>query len=212
MGEVKLVALTFDDGPLWEYSEDSSAMSILRTLEKYGQKATCFYVGQQINEGNLPEMQFAQKLGIEVGNHSFTHCYMTERTAEEIREEYAKTDVVIEAAIGKKPKLARIPYLAVNETVVDAVEYPMISCAVDSKDWADISTEEIIERIMTAEEKGELENAVVLMHEQYWSTARAVEYLIPTLLEKGYCFVTVSELAKRNDIILEKHKTYGKIQ
>ncbi|MBQ9767410.1 MAG: polysaccharide deacetylase family protein [Lachnospiraceae bacterium] len=212
MGEFKLVAFTFDDGPLKEYSEDSSAMSILRTLEKYGQKATCFYVGQQINEGNQPEMDFAQKIGVEVGNHSFTHRHLMECTAEEIKEEYSKTDAAVEAAIGKKPKLARIPYLSADEKIKEAVDYPMISCAFDSKDWSDISTEEIIERIMMAEKAGELENGVILMHEQYYTTARAVEYLIPTLMEMGYRFVTVSELAKINGIALENHKIYGKIQ
>ncbi|MBR2409426.1 MAG: hypothetical protein IKB07_10805, partial [Lachnospiraceae bacterium] len=59
---------------------------------------------------------------------------------------------------------------------------------------------------------GELENAVVLMHEQYATTAEAVEYLLPTLMEKGYRFVTVSELAKQNGIELETHKIYGKME
>ncbi|MCH5272352.1 MAG: polysaccharide deacetylase family protein [Lachnospiraceae bacterium] len=209
--EEKLVAFTFDDGPV-EYSEDSSAMNILHTLEKYGQRATFFYVGQQINEENKKELAFAQSLGCEAANHTFTHCFLTERTEQEIKEEFEKTTKLLEEAIGKTPDLARIPYLAQNETVLNAVEYPMIACSVDSRDWDHVSTEVIIERIMDAEEKGELEDAVVLLHEPYWTTARAVEYLIPTLIEKGYRFVTVSELAKHNGISLEKHKVYGRIR
>jgi len=114
--------------------------------------------------------------------------------------------------LGVAPVLMRLPYLASNETVIDTVEYPMINCSVDSKDWSGISTEEIIKNIMDAEAAGELENAVVLMHEQYGTTAAAVEYLLPTLIEKGYRFVTVSELAKKNGIVLENHKIYGKMQ
>lgn len=206
----KLVAFTFDDGPV-EYSEDSSAMSILHTLEKYGQQATFFYVGQQINQENKKEMEFARSIGCEAANHTFTHCFLTEHTEEEIKEEIEKTERLIEETLGKAPGLVRPPYLAQNETVLNAVAYPMISCSVDSRDWDHVSTEVIIERIMDADQKGELENAVVLLHETYQTTARAVETLIPALLEKGYRFVTVSELAEQNGITLEKHQLYHRI-
>lgn len=211
MENTKLVAFTFDDGPV-AYAEDSTAMRILKTYENYGQQATFFYWGDHIKEECVPEMKFAQSIGCEAGNHTFTHCFLTEKTVEEIKEELAKTATAIEDALGVAPVLMRLPYLASNETVIDTVEYPMINCSVDSKDWSGISTEEIIKNIMDAEAAGELENAVVLMHEQYGTTAAAVEYLLPTLIEKGYRFVTVSELAKKNGIVLENHKIYGKMQ
>lgn len=211
MEKTKLVAFTFDDGPV-AYAEDSTAMRILKTYEKYGQTATFFYVGQKINEGSTPEMKFAQSIGCEAGNHTFTHCFLTEKTVEEIQEELAKTTEAEEKVLGVAPKLMRLPYLAANETVTATVDYPMINCSVDSRDWSNIPTEEIIQRIMDADAAGELENAVVLMHEQYATTAAAVEYLLPTLIEKGYRFVTVSELAKQNGVELEAHKIYGRIQ
>ena len=211
MEKTKLVAFTFDDGPV-AYAEDSTAMRILKTYEKYGQTATFFYVGQKINETSIPEMKFAQSIGCEAGNHTFTHCFLTEKTAEEIKEELGKTAEAEEKVLGSAPKLMRLPYLAANDTVTATVEYPMINCSVDSRDWADVPTEEIIQRIMDADAAGELENAVVLMHEQYATTATAVEYLLPTLMEKGYRFVTVSELAKQNGVELEAHKIYGKLQ
>lgn len=211
MEKMKFVALTFDDGPL-PYAEDSTAMRILKTYEKYGQTATFFYVGEKINDASAPEMKFAQSIGCEAGNHTFTHCFLTEKTVDEIKEELAKTAEAEEKVLGAAPKLMRLPYLAANDTVTATVEYPMINCSVDSKDWAGVPTEEIIQRIMDADAAGELENAVVLMHEQYATTAEAVEYLLPTLMEKGYRFVTVSELAKQNGIELEAHKIYGKMQ
>lgn len=210
MEKERLVAFTFDDGPV-AYAEDSTAMRILKTYEKYGQQATFFYWGERIKEESAPEMKFAQSIGCEAGNHTFTHCFLTEKSVEEIKEELAKTAEAEEAVLGVAPKLMRLPYLASNETVTATVEYPMINCSVDSKDWAGVSTEEIIKNVMDAEAAGELENAVVLMHEQYATTAEAVEYLLPTLIEKGYRFVTVSELAKQNGIELENHKIYGKM-
>ena len=76
MEKTKLVAFTFDDGPV-AYAEDSTAMRILKTYEKYGQTATFFYVGQKINEASAPEMKFVQSIGCEAGNHTFTHCFLT---------------------------------------------------------------------------------------------------------------------------------------
>ena len=210
MEKTKLVAFTFDDGPV-AYAEDSTAMRILKTYEKYGQTATFFYVGEKINDAAVPEMKFAQSIGCEAGNHTFTHCFLTEKTVDEIKEELAKTAEAEEKVLGVAPKLMRLPYLAANDTVTATVEYPMINCSVDSRDWANVPTEEIIQRIMDADAAGELENAIVLMHEQYATTTAAVEYLLPTLIEKGYRFVTVSELAKQNGVELEKHKIYGKL-
>jgi peptidoglycan/xylan/chitin deacetylase (PgdA/CDA1 family) len=211
MEKTKLVALTFDDGPL-PYAEDSTAMRILKTYEKYGQQATFFYEGRKINDESAPEMKFAQSIGCEAGNHTFSHCPLTEKTVDEMKEELSKTAEAAEKVLGVAPKLMRLPYLAANDTVTATVEYPMINCSVDSKDWAGVSKEEIIQTIMDADAAGELENAVVLMHEPYETTAAAVEYLLPTLIEKGYRFVTVSELAKQNGIELEAHKIYGRLQ
>ena len=129
---------------------------------------------------------------------------------EEMKEELSKNAEAVEKVLGVAPKLMRLPYLAANDTVVATVDYPMINCSLDSKDWAGVSAEEMIQTIMDADAAGELENAVVLMHETYETTAAAVEYLLPILIEKGYRFVTVSELAKQNGVEPEKHKIYGK--
>ncbi len=211
MEKEKLVAFTFDDGPV-EYSEDSTAMKILRTLEKYGQRSTFFYIGEQMNEGNKKELDFAQSFGCEAANHTYTHCFLTKCTKEQVEEEFAKTTKLLEEYTGKTPTLGRIPYMEWNDMVLEAAGFPLIGCSVDSRDYAQIPTEEIIERIMDAEANGELENAVVLLHEHYPTTARAVEYLIPTLIEKGYRFVTVSELAEHNGIKLKKGITYDKME
>ena len=210
MEKTKFVAFTFDDGPL-PYAEDSTAMRILKTYEKYGQTATFFYWGERINDASAPEMKFAQSIGCEAGNHTFTHCPLTEKTVEEMKEELKKTSDAVENVLGVAPKLMRLPYLASNETVMATVDYPMINCSADSRDWDNATTDEIIQRIMDVEAAGELENAIILMHEPYATTAAAVEYLIPTLMEKGYRFVTVSELAKQNGIELQKHMIYGKL-
>ena len=211
MTNEKLVAFTFDDGPM-EYSEESTAMNILRTLEQYGQRATFFYVGGQINEDTKKEIEFAQSIGCEAGNHSYSHGHLNESSKEEVEKELARTTELLEKYTRKKPVLARIPYLEQSDTILNGADFPLIACSVDSGDWAKASTEEIIKRIMDADANGDLENAVVLLHEHYETTMQAVKILIPDLMEKGYRFVTVSELARHNGIALESHKVYEKIE
>ncbi|MBR5799229.1 MAG: polysaccharide deacetylase family protein [Lachnospiraceae bacterium] len=211
MENEKLVAFTFDDGPV-EYADDSTAMQILRTFEKYGQQATFFYVGEKMNADNKKELDFAQSIGCEAANHTYSHCFLTKITLEEVVEEFEKTTRLLEEYTGKIPVLARIPFMDSNEMVDEASGFPLIGCSVDSQDYTHNTTEEIIQRIMDAHETGELENGVVLLHEPYLTTMKAVEYLVPTLIEKGYRFVTVSELAKRNGVTLQKGKNYAKIE
>lgn len=210
MADEKLVAFTFDDGPV-KYAEDSSAMRILKKLEKYGQTATFFYVGEQINADTKKELDFAQSIGCEAANHTYTHCFLSKCTKEEIAEEFGKTTKLLEEYTGKTPVLARIPYMEAGDLIHETAGFPLAHCSVDSKDYTQIGAEEIIKNIMDAEAKGELENAIVLLHEHYEATATAVEYLIPTLMEKGYRFITVSELAKRHGITLKKGVLYSRL-
>lgn len=210
MEKEKLVAFTFDDGPL-EYAENSSAMRILKTLEKYGQTSTFFYVGEQIDDKSRKEMEFAQSIGCEAGNHTYTHSHLPELSREEVIEEFTKTTKLLEEYIGKTPVLGRLPYMESNEMILDVAGFPLAHCHVDSKDYTGIPAEEIIENIMEAEANGDIENAIVLLHEHYQTTAIAVEYLIPTLIEMGYRFVTISELAKKHGITLEKGVLYSRL-
>ncbi len=208
--EKKVVAFTFDDGPI-EASEESSAMSILHTLKTYGQHATFFYVGQNINESNRQEIEFARSIGCEVGNHGYSHCHLNEISEEAIKEEIDKTDKLLSEIIGESIRLTRVTYLAYNEKVLKAIHTPVISCSVDSKDWDQASVEEIINTVLSADEKGELSGAIVLMHEPYYTTASAVQYLVPALIRKGYQIVSVSELAAYKKVNLKAHHMYTKL-
>ncbi len=206
----KVVAFTFDDGPV-EYSKESSAMSILHTLNQYGQHATFFYLGRNINEQSKQEIEFAKSIGCEIGNHGYSHCRLTDLKEEDIREELKKTDRLLSDIINKFVILTRLPYLAYNEQVLQAIDRPLISCSIDTRDWDQASTEEIIEAVLSAEAKGDLNGAIILMHETYYTTASAVQYLVPTLIKKGYQIVSVSEMASIKNITLKAHHVYVRL-
>ena len=67
--EPKRIALTFDDGPHYKYTEE-----ILDILKKYDVRATFFTVGTNVER--FPELvQRELSEGHEVANHTYSHDY-----------------------------------------------------------------------------------------------------------------------------------------
>ena len=65
--------------------------------------------------------------------------------------------------------------------------------------------EQIINTIRTQKKDG----AIVLMHENYTSTATAMETLIPELVAEGWQIVSVSELFKAKGLELKDGQVYS---
>src|SRR5690606_32267549 len=83
--EKPLIALTFDDGPQPEFTEE-----ILQILADYNAKATFFVTGAEM-EQNPEQGKKIVAAGHELGNHSYSHKTMVLRTPSFVREEIAKT-------------------------------------------------------------------------------------------------------------------------
>lgn len=63
-------------------------------------------------------------------------------------------------------------------------------------DWEGASKDDIINIITSKMYDGSLNGQVVLVHENYETTAQAMEYLAPYLKSQGWQIVTVSEMFK----------------
>ena len=105
--------------------------------------------------------------------------------------------------------LLRPPYLDVNDTLRDMIDVPLISCGLDSMDWAQATAKQMIDKIAKACENDSLDGKVVLMHETYDATAEAVEFLVPYLKAKGYQVVTISEMFKARGKDMQAGHVYG---
>ena len=199
----KLVAFAFDDGPV-PYDETSSAMRILKTLEQYKQHGTFFYIGNQINGSTQKEIEYAIRIGCEIGNHTWTHPDLTTLSQVEMNEEIEKTRAELSRITGMSKFLLRYPYLSYNDQVLEILNVPGVTCKFDSRDWDNGTYDSVIKHILAAKEDDALDGAILLMHEHYDFTAKAVEYLVPYLLEQGYQIVSVSELAavKKSELIV----------
>ena len=194
-----MVAIAFDDGAVGT-APTAYSIRIQNAIANSGFHATFFYVGNWINGNNQGEIKRAYELGMEIANHSTTHTDLTKLSAAEIRKEYDTTSDKIKAITGQGTSpVMRPPYLSVNDTVKSALsDVALVNCSIDTGDWNGATSDQIISKIKTAMSNGTLDNAIVLCHETYDSTATAMEYLAPYLKSQGWQIVTVSELFAAN--------------
>lgn len=190
----KVVALTFDDGPTEKTGE------ILKALEEADIKATFFVNGSNISDEPENTAQIVAA-GHELGNHTYSHHRMVFKPMSYIKREIEDTDRLIRAAgykgdIHFRPpngkKLLLLPYyLSRNnrKTIMWSLEpdsYPEISG----------SPEKIVAYVESNIKPG----SIILLHVMYDNEERgaleSVKGIASALKEKGYEFVTVSELLK----------------
>lgn len=191
--EKKAIALSFDDGPHPRYTDE-----ILDILKEYNIKATFFVLG--LHAESYPDIILRQvEEGHEIGNHSYSHINMKKATKKAIKEEYDRTQEIIYSITKTKPKLFRPPYGNYNNEVVEVVSSDDSTIVLwtfyqDSKDWSNPGVEVIVNTTITKAQGGD----IILFHDYVYHkeshTVEALKILIPKLIDKGYYFVTVSDL------------------
>ena len=201
----KLVALTFDDGP----NTDTTPL-ILDKLQQYGITASFFICGCHINEDTKGIMTRQLTLGCEIENHSWSHSDMSIMEPEEIRDEIAQTNNKIFEIVGVKPKFFRPPYISTSPVMFDLIELPFVN-GVACSDWdPEVGVEERASTLLTHVNDGD----IILLHDFSGNinTVNAMDQIITGLQDKGFHFVTVSELftMKGVDAML-KHKLWTNV-
>ncbi|MCM1054975.1 MAG: polysaccharide deacetylase family protein [Bacteroides sp.] len=202
-----VIALTFDDGP-----NTTTTNEVLDMLEKYHVRASFFLIGNNINDESAKAVKRAYDLGCEINNHSRTHSYMNEMSAEDIREEAAFVSDKVKEITGEPTVFFRPPYIAVNDTMYDNIDMPFIS-GIGCNDWDDsVDADTRVKRLQRQIRDG----VIILLHDAEGNskTVEALDTLIPYLLDKGYQFATVSELfeAKGVEISGDDTNLYNDVQ
>lgn len=193
--EQKYIALTFDDGPHPQYTPE-----ILDLLGEYNIKSTFFVLGQFAEQ--YPDIIKRQsKEGHEIGNHTYSHIDINKASREEIEEEFNKAQKIILSLTGIESKVFRPPYGFCDEKTISIVDNEncnviLWSSRQDSKDWSNPEVDKIVSSTISNIENGD----IILFHDYVYfeksNTLEALEVIIPELINKGYRFVTVSELMK----------------
>ena len=157
--------------------------------------ATFFIVSDWIKSND--QVLYEYQNGMEVANHTKSHQSLGSLGSSQIRSEWEQCNSRLKSIIGTEPShLMRLPYLdgggAVQSTLYDV---PLISCAIDTQDWNNASKDQIVNTIKQAAQNGSLEGAIVLCHENYATTAAAMEEVLPWLAQNGYQNVNISDMA-----------------
>lgn len=194
----KLVALTFDDGPAKNTTAD-----LLDILKQYDVKATFFVQG--VNVDARPELVArAHQEGHEIGNHTYDHKNLTKISMDEVNEQINKTADAVERACGVRPTLLRPPYGATTYKLRDQLTVPVIKWSVEPADSFTKDTAQIVKTVLNDTHDGD----IVLLHDTHNYTVAAVPQIIEGLREKGFTFVTVTELLTRNGDTLKGGEAY----
>lgn len=194
----KIVALTFDDGP-----NTTTTFEVIEKHEKYNVTASFFLIGDRINDESVKAVLKEKENGYEIANHSKTHSFMTGLSAEDIKSEIKFTSEKIKEITGEYPKFFRPPYINVNDTMFESIDLPFI-CGINGLDWEpDVPAEKRAQMILDAMEDA----AIILMHDMEGNveTVKALDILIPKLLEAGYTFVNISDVFKLRGVTPEVH-------
>ena len=183
------VALTFDDGPSGALTEE-----LLEGLRQRNARATFFLCGYRMEQ--FPDLM-AQYLadGHELGVHSTVHTDLTKLTPEELHQDMGETARQIEERAGVRPVLMRPPGGAYDEAVLREAREEGLSVilwSVDPRDWATHDAAAVLKTMARNTGGGD----VILMHDLSHSSVTAALRLVDQLQQQGYCFVTVSELAR----------------
>lgn len=182
-----MIALTFDDGPGYNNSSDQ----ILDVLEKYNARATFFMVGQNAKD-HPKNLKRKVELKCEIGNHTWNHSHYGKKvTAEDIK----KASDAIYQTCGQYPTVFRSTGGNTTDKIREECKkenMPLFYWSLDTQDWKTRDEKKIYDCVMKNVSDGD----IILMHEIYGSTAKAVEKLVPKLIAKGYQLVTVTELVQ----------------
>lgn len=182
--EEKKIALTFDDGPHPQYTEQ-----LLDGLKERGVQVTFFVTGEhaELHPDIIARMHEEGHL---IGNHTYSHMQLRKGNREEFKEELVRTNEVLEEIIGEDVEYVRPPYGSWDKSFEKELNMFPVLWTIDPLDWCSGNVSCIVGRIVN--KAGE--NDIILMHDYYDTSVTAALEVVDELTEEGYEFVTVEEI------------------
>ncbi|MDD5196764.1 MAG: polysaccharide deacetylase family protein [Candidatus Omnitrophota bacterium] len=193
----KVVALTFDDGPspIW-------TPQVLDELKKAEVKATFFMLGSHVERYPAIARRVLAE-GHEIGNHTYDHHVLIYYKMEELEKEIQEAEDAIKAVTGQSPRYFRPPkaWLSSREKKkIEEMGYKIVLWSLNSKDWVTFHDKQITSYILKRIQPGD----IILFHDSGGvftaeggnraQTVKTIPRLVRKLKERGYRFVTISEL------------------
>jgi len=187
------LALTFDDGP------SESTPILLDVLAHHNIPATFFMCGQNVRRCvEIARDVYAH--GHEIGNHTDSHPRFDFKSPAFIYQEMADAQAIIQNSTGVLPRWFRAPY-GVRWFGVGPAQQRLgltgVMWTVIARDWQ-WPGERVSRRLIKYASNG----GILCMHDgrgvstapDISATLQAVEFVIPRLKDRGFEFLTLSEI------------------
>lgn len=200
------VALTFDDGP------SVQTVELLEVLKQHDLTATFFLIGE--NASKHPEIVRQLLLeGHEIGNHSLTHRIFLYCTGDRTLKELEKTQQIISAIAGFRPRIVRPPCGVRSPAffrAANALGLRTIQWDVAGFDWKYRSPERIAEAVLSKVRPG----SIILLHDgdsegrqDRRPTVESIPLIADGLRRLGLSVVPLGEMLQKIEIVEQTSTT-----
>lgn len=181
---VKRVALTFDDGPHPQYTEQ-----LLDSLKERNVHATFFVTGEhaELHPDIIKRMHDEGHL---IGNHTYSHIQLTNSNRDKFREELIKTNEILYEITGDEIQYVRPPYGSWDKKLESDLNMFPVLWNIDPLDWCTANSSRVARSVISKVS----ENDIILMHDYYDTSVEAAIMVVDELTKQGYTFVTVEEI------------------
>lgn len=182
--EEKKIALTFDDGPHPQFTEQ-----LLDGLKTRGVRATFFVTGEhaQLHPDIIERMNEEGHL---IGNHTYSHIQLTDGNREKFKQELIKTNQILTNITSEEVLYVRPPYGTWDKNFETELNMIPVLWNIDPLDWCSSDASCVVSRVLKEAD----ENAIILMHDYYETSVTAALQIVDELQKQGYTFVTVEEI------------------
>jgi peptidoglycan/xylan/chitin deacetylase (PgdA/CDA1 family) len=178
-------ALLFDDG---NGLFTGSRLTTQVILDEYGVKGNFFLIGRMMRD-NPTTVRALVAAGHRVGNHTYSHPFLTTLTDAQIAQELDATEQQYRAIVpgGTTRPCFRAPNGAIDRRVASVVQargYRQIDWTVGRQDWAKVSADAIVRNVLADLRDG----ALISFHTNEPATMVALRTLLPLMQSWGYVF------------------------
>ena len=198
---VKLVALTFDDGPYGEATNQ-----FLDILKKEKVHATFFLLGINVEKYPAITKRIVNE-GHVIGNHSYSHSNLSKMRTADFQADVRHAENLIVSATGLHPRYFRPPFgghtPSMDQHLKDMGYFVVLWDIGGGKDYdLDTSSETIVEHVIGSTLMGQKRQQIILLHDgrdvqigyPRQNVIQALPKIIHQLKKRHYRFVTLEQI------------------
>jgi peptidoglycan-N-acetylglucosamine deacetylase len=187
----KLVALTFDDGPMPDWTP-----MVHDILDEAKTPATFFLVGERVRKN--ARLIHGRMDRHAVGNHTWAHKDLTRMTHDQAYAAMHRSHATIAEVTGKEPQLLRPPFGNIGGTTLSAagqLGYHVVLWSLKMREsYLAHPPSRLVDYIVGSTEPGTILLAHDTGHRDRLVAIRGLPAMIRGLRAKGFEFVTVPDL------------------